>query len=70
MRFAHQPGSRASTDGDKGGTSAANERKAAVQRPLGSAPLSTIEQQEVVELHQRLKPVQVEREILAKAMVW
>jgi transposase len=41
-----------------------------VSRELGAAALSAVEREELVELRRRLKQVQMERDILAKATAW
>jgi len=46
------------------------QRPAAALRGGESTPLSAAERQELVELRRRLKQVQMERDILAKATAW
>ena len=46
------------------------QRPAAAPRGAEVTPLSAAERQELVELRRRLKQVQMERDILAKATAW
>lgn len=49
---------------------AGGDASPATPRADEQAPLSAAERQELVELRQRLKQVQMERDILAKATAW
>ena len=53
-----------------GGDGVAAGRCAGAARVLSDAPLSASERQELQELRRRLRQVQMERDILAKATAW